>query len=100
MMDLQFWTVCYVTPESRFERTKHPLAFKVRVPFEAVKEDRTSAKLAGRYQGHLPLIRTRKQVTANGAAELLNGKTHVDSVAVHLQTIENHETLYSQDMLI
>lgn len=59
-------------------RTKHPPAFKAKVALEAVKEEKTSAELASRYQVHPGLIRNWKQVLVAGASGLFNGKGHAN----------------------
>jgi transposase len=59
-------------------RTKHPPSFKARVALEAVREEKTSAELAGHYQVHPGLIRNWKTILVKGAPELFSGKALTD----------------------
>ena len=59
-------------------RTKHPPAFKAKVALDAVRDDKTSAELAGLYQVHPGVIRNWKSILVKGAPELFDGKGHPD----------------------
>jgi transposase-like protein len=55
-------------------RAAHTPAFKAKVALEALKEDKTSAELAGEYQVHPGQIRQWKQIAKDGLVGLFNGK--------------------------
>ena len=55
-------------------RATHTPAFKAKVALEALKEDKTSAELAGEYQVHPGQIRQWKQTAKEGLVGLFNGK--------------------------
>jgi transposase-like protein len=55
-------------------RATHTPAFKAKVALEALKEDKTSAELAGEYQVHPGQIRQWKQTAKEGLVGLFNGR--------------------------
>ncbi|MEW6379101.1 MAG: transposase [bacterium] len=55
-------------------RTKHTPVFKAKVALEALKEEKTSAELAGEYQVHPGQIRKWKQIAKDGLVGIFNGK--------------------------
>ena len=55
-------------------RATHTPAFKAKVALEALKEDKTSAELAGEYQIHPGQIRQWKQIAKEGLVGLFNGR--------------------------
>lgn len=55
-------------------RRNHTPAFKAKVTLEALKEEKTSAELAGQYQVHPAQIRRWKSIAANRLVELFQEK--------------------------
>jgi transposase len=55
-------------------RATYTPAFKAKVALEALKEDKTSAELAGEYQVHPGQIRQWKQIVKEGLVGLFNGR--------------------------
>lgn len=55
-------------------RVMHTPAFKAKVALAALKEDKTSAELAGEYQVHPGQIRQWKQIVKEGLVGLFNGR--------------------------
>jgi transposase len=55
-------------------RSKRTPAFKAKVALEALKEEKTSAELAGEYQVHPGQIRKWKQIAKDGLVGIFNGK--------------------------
>jgi transposase len=55
-------------------RATHTPAFKAKVALEALKEDKTSAELAGEYQVHPGQIRQWKQIAKEGLVGLFSGR--------------------------
>jgi transposase-like protein len=55
-------------------RAAHTPAFKAKVALAALKEEKTSAELAGEYQVHTEQIRKWKQIAREGLVEIFNGK--------------------------
>lgn len=55
-------------------RATHTPAFKAKVALAALKEEKTSAELAGEYQVHPEQIRKWKQLAKEGLVEIFNGK--------------------------
>ena len=50
------------------ERSKHSLAFKVKLPLKAVRGKETATQLAGRHQVHPSQIQAWKKALTEGAA--------------------------------
>lgn len=55
-------------------RSKHSAAFKAKVALEAIKEQQTSAELAGKYQVHPVQIRTWKAEAIKGLLLIFTDK--------------------------
>ena len=55
-------------------RRKHTPSFKARVALEAIKEQKTSAELAGQYQVHPGQIRNWKALATKGLIDLFTDK--------------------------
>lgn len=55
-------------------RAKHTPAFKAKIALAALKEEKTSAELAGEYQVHPGQIRKWKQLAKEGLIEIFTGK--------------------------
>lgn len=55
-------------------RTKHSAAFKAKVALEALKEQKTSAELAGHYQVHPTQIRHWKSMVIQGLLDIFTDK--------------------------
>jgi transposase len=55
-------------------RSKHSPTFKAKVALEAIKEQQTSAELAGKYQVHPVQIRTWKSEAMKGLAMIFTDK--------------------------
>jgi len=56
------------------KRRNHSAAFKAKVALAALKDEKTSAELAGEYQVHPSQIRQWKQIAKEGLVESFNGK--------------------------
>lgn len=54
------------------KRKKYPPSFKAHVVLEAIKEQKTSAELAGRYQIHPVLVRSWKAIATRRLADLFS----------------------------
>ncbi len=55
-------------------RRKHTPSFKAKVALEAIKEQKTSAELAGQYQVHPGQIRNWKTLATKGLIDLFTDK--------------------------
>ncbi len=55
-------------------RSKHSPAFKAKVAVEAIREQQTSAELAGKYQVHPVQIRAWKSEAMNGLVAVFTDK--------------------------
>ena len=55
-------------------RRKHTPSFKAKVALEAIKEQKTSAELAGQYQVHPGQIRNWKALATKGLIDLFTDK--------------------------
>jgi len=54
-------------------RKNYPPSFKAKVALEAIKEEKTSAELASRYQIHSAQIRSWKATLKQGSVDMFNG---------------------------
>ena len=55
-------------------KVKHSPAFKAKVALEALREEKTSAEIAGRYQIHPTQIRKWKALAANSLVDFFASK--------------------------
>lgn len=73
-------------------KVKHSPLFKAKVALEALREQKTSAEIASRYQIHPAQIRKWKALAANSLADLFSSKKK----KAELERNELIEELYKQ----